>query len=84
MDLAQKLKGVVGRGRKIDIFVSRWTGRPYTTEGRLGTGQNVGAHTSTRGEYTDAIEAGVGADELAQPISHTLICFALLYLVVQI
>jgi len=34
----------------------------------LGTGQDVGAHTGAGGECADAIDAGVGADGLAQPL----------------
>jgi len=55
-------------------FVSRGTGRPCDTAGRLvttmGTRQAIGAHTGAGGQCADAIETGVGADGPAR-ILHT-------------
>jgi len=51
---------------------------PLHGDWALGTGQDVGAHTGAGGECTDATEAGIGADRLAQPpLPHTrLLCMA--------
>jgi len=51
------------------IFTSRGTGRPCATERRLDSGhcQDVGAQIGAGRECADAIDAGVGADGLAQP-----------------
>jgi len=49
------------------FFVSRGTGRPCATAGRLGT---VGAHTGAGGQCADAIKTGVGTDGPAR-ILHT-------------
>jgi len=51
------------RGQKIGIFVSRGTGWPCATAGRLGTEQAIGARTAGKGgQCADVIETGVGAD----------------------
>jgi len=44
---------------------------PLHADWPLGTGQDVGAHTGAGGECADAIEAGVGADRIAPPLSRT-------------
>jgi len=48
------------------FFVSRSTGQPCATAGKLGTGHQTGAHTGTVGKCADAIEAGVCANGSAR------------------
>jgi len=62
-------EGIMSRGHEIGI-VSRGTGRPCDTAGRLGTaigtGNVIGARTVAGGQCADAIKTGVGADGLAR------------------
>jgi len=64
---------------KLSFFGFSRDRRPCTTARRLGTEHDVGAHTDVGGDCADAIEAGVGANGLAQPLSRTRVRFARLY-----
>jgi len=67
MVLGAKLRGSwIGDG-KLAFFVTRGTDWPCATA--LSAGQDVGAHIGAGGECIDAVEAGVGVDGLAQPLS---------------